>query len=207
MFRHLSIAIALACLIATPTQAGESHNSEIGFSTSNLIKSNLNVGRVAVEIYAADQVDVASLLTDLDLSKSASAQAIADRVNERRKLLYPDEEIILAITPPQDSRAAGAQEKAALVKALYWWNNTNCSTCYWFAQYTSNIATLFVDDVEYGAYDIYDKVGSGNWIYRYRTGEGSASTRYSLGARTTRGFRGNAAGVASKADVIMYFFR
>ena len=206
MIRYSFIAVALASLIAAPVQAGESHNSEIGFS-AHLVKSQLSAGRVGIEIFADPRVDVASLVAGLDLSKPASAQSISDRVNEKRALLYPDEEIILSVTPPRNSRAAAAaQEKAGLVKALYWWNNTNCSTCYWFAQYTSTVATLFIDDVQYGAYKISDKVGTGNWILRYTTGTGGASTRYTVGPKVNRGFRGDANGVSSKADIVIYFF-
>src|SRR5262245_31162453 len=205
MIRFSFIAVALSLLIAVPVQAGESHNSEIGFS-AHLVKSQLSAGRVGIEIFADPRVDVASLVADLDLSKPAAAQSISDRVNEKRTLLYPDEEIILSVTPPRSSRAAAAQEKAGLVKAIYWWNNTNCSTCYWFAQYTSTVATLFIDDVQYGAYQISDKVGTGNWIFRYLTGTGGASTRYNVGSKVNRGFRGDANGVSSKADIVIYFF-
>jgi hypothetical protein len=202
MIRHLYVLIALA-LIAVPARPQET--SSIGFSKSNLVKSTFSAGRVAVEIFADGRVDVKSLVADLDLSKSASAQAISDSVNERRKLLYPTEEIILSIAPP--SHAASFEEKVGLVKAIYWWNNANCSTCYWYAQYTSTVATMFIDAVDYGAYNIYDKVGSGNWIFRYLTSAGGSSTRYSFGPSTTRGFKGVAAGVDSQADIVMYFFK
>jgi hypothetical protein len=206
MIRSAYVFAALVSLIAGPALAGEAHNSDIGYSSSNLVKSSFSAGRVAVEIFAGDRVDVASLVAGIDLEKSASAQLISDRLNEKRQLLYPDEEIILSITPPQTLPATGSVDKIGLVKAIYWWNNVNCSTCYWYAQYTSTVATMVIDDVQYGAYNLYDKIGTGNWVFRYLTRSGGSSTRYSFGSSALRGFKGAAAGVNSKADIVIYFF-
>jgi len=206
MIRNLYVAAVLAYLIALPAMAGETHNSDIGFSRTNLVKSNLSAGQVAIEIFADNRVDVASLVADIDLSKPAAAQSVADRVNEKRKLLYPGEEIILSITPPPSTRVSVPGEKVSLVRAIYWWNNNNCSTCYWYAQYTSTVATMFIDDISAGAYNIYDRVGSGDWVFRYSISAGNAATRYSVGSKTTRGFKGSAEGVSSTADIVMYFF-
>src|SRR4051794_2594867 len=99
MIRYLCSIVALVVALAAPVRAGEIvSDSGIGFSKSNLVKSRFNAGRVGIEVYADGRVDVAGLLADIDLSKAASAQSIADRVNAQRKLLYPDEEIILSIT-------------------------------------------------------------------------------------------------------------
>lgn len=92
------------------------------------------------------------------------------------------------------------------MKAIYWWNNTNCSTCYWYALYTSTVATMVIDDVQYGAYNVYDVVGTGSWVFRYLVRKGNAATRYSFGPSALRGFKGASVGASSKADVVMYFF-
>jgi hypothetical protein len=208
MIRSVCICLVLIGLIVVPAQAIELHDSGIGFSKSNrFVKSSFSAGRVALDVYAESHVDATSLLADLDLSQSATAQEISDRVNEARKRLYPDEEVLLSITPPQNTRAAVTGEKAGLVKAFFWWNNTNCSSCYWYAEYSSTVATLFISDVQYGAFDLYDKIGSGSYVYRYRAGVGDSATRYSYGSKTTRGFRGYAAGVSSRADIVLYFFK
>jgi hypothetical protein len=208
MIRHVYMFLALLALLTLPIQAADFHDSGIGFSKANhFVKSSFSAGRVALDVFAEGRVDVPSLLAALDLSRSASAQDITDRVDEARKRLYPDEEIILSITPPQNTRSAVPGEKAGLVRAIVWWNNTNCSDCYWYAEYSSSIATMFISAIEYGAYNIYERVGSGNYLFRYLVGEGSAATRANYGSKTTRGFRGYAAGVASKADVVLYFFK
>lgn len=206
MTRYLSVLIVLVCLTAVsmPARAGESHNSDIGFSSS-LVKRSFRVGQVGVELFAQDRVDAVSLLADVDFSKAATPQSISDQVNARRKQLYPDAEIILSLTPAQ-TPGSGPGDKAGLVKAIYWWNNTNCSTCYWYAQYTSTAATMFIDDVQYGAYNVYDRTGSGNWVFRYLVNAGGAATRATYGSSGLKGFKGSAAGVSSKADVVMYFF-
>jgi len=198
MTKYLSVLIVLVCLTAVsmPARAGESHNSDIGFSSS-LVQRSFRVGHVGVELFAQDRVDAASLLAGVDFSKAATPQSIADQVNARRKQLYPDAEIILSLTPG---------DKVGLVKAIYWWNNTNCSTCYWYAQYTSTVATMFIDDVQYGSYNVYDRTGSGGWVFRYLVGAGGAATRATYGPSALKGFKGSAAGVSSKADVVMYFF-
>ena len=66
---------------------------------------------------------------------------------------------------------------------------------------------MFISNIQYGAYNLYDRVGSGNYILRYFVDEGGSATRFSCGPKTTRGFRGYAAGVSSKADVVIYFFK
>jgi hypothetical protein len=205
MKRYLYAVLALA-LLAGPIQAQENHNSGIGFSQSNLIKRTFNAGRSAIEIFAGPRVEIESLLAGIDPSKAASVQSISDRVNSARKLLFPNEEIILSITPPQKPDGV-VHAEASLVQAIFWWNNSNCSTCYWYAQYTSSVATMFIDDIQFGAYDLYDRVGSGGWVYRYYVSEGGSATRYSYGSKVTRGFKGAASGVDSKADIVMYFFK
>jgi hypothetical protein len=209
MIRSACIFLAFLSLIIVPAQAIELHDSGISFSKSDLqlVKSSFSTGRVALDIFAESRVEVANLLADLDLSRSATAEDIAGRVNEARKRLYPEEEIILSITPPQNSRAAVTGEKAGLVKAIYWWNNTNCSSCYWSAEYSSTVATVFISDIQYGAYNIYDKVGSGNYIARVFVDEGDSAARTSYGSKTARGFRGYADGVSSRADIVLYFFK
>jgi hypothetical protein len=207
MIRQVYVFLALVALLAMPIQA-EFHDSGIGFSKSNhFVKSSFSAGRIALDVFAESRVDVPGLLSTLDLSRSATAQDIADRVNEARKRLYPEEEIILSITPPQKTRAAVPGEKAGLVRAVVWWNNTNCSDCYWYAEYSSSVATMFISNIQYGAYNLYDRVGSGNYILRYFVDEGDSATRFSYGPKTIRGFRGYAAGVSSKADIVLYFFK
>ena len=208
MIRYVYVFLALISLIVVPAQAIEFHDSGIGFSKSNhFVKSSFSAGRVALDVFAESRVDVASLLADLDLSQSATAQEITDRVDETRKRLYPDEEIILSITPPQNVRAGVSGEKAGLVKAFVWWNNTTCSGCYWYAEYSSTVATMFISEIQYGAYDIYEKIGAGNYVFRHSLGVGFSATRYSYGSKTARGFRGYATGGSSRAHVVMYFFK
>jgi hypothetical protein len=206
VLRSTCLGFALACLLAVPALAEDHHDAGLGFSRPDLVKSHLKAGQLAVEIYADPRVDVGSLVADIDLSRAASVQSISDRVNEKRKALYPDEEIILSLTPPAHSNFTVLGEKASLVKALFWFNNNNCATCYWYAQYTSTVATMFIDNVRSGSYDLFDRVGSANFVFRFHLPPGGVATRYSFGAKTLRGFKGAATGVPATADVVMYFF-
>ena len=203
MTRYIYSFIALICLFVSSALAQD--HEGIGSSRANFVKSRYSAGGHGIEIYAEPGVNVAGLLSGLDLAKTASSQAIADRVNAKRKQLYPHDEIVLSIGPAEK---AVSGEKAGLVRSIYWWNNTNCSSCYWYAQYTSTTATMFIDAIEYGSYDIYDKVGTnGAWIFRYNLDAGNAAGRYTVGSNQLRGFKGAAAGVASQADVVIFFFK
>lgn len=206
MARFACVFLVLVCLLALPAVAGENHNAGIGFSRADLVKSHLGVGGLGVDLYAPGNVAVEALTAELETADLDTAQAIADRINEQRELLYPEAEVILSIGPAEKG-AVGPGEKAGLVRAIYWWNNTNCSTCFWYAEYQSTVATLFVDAVDYGSYNVYDKVGAGSYVLRFTTDEGEAASRATYGPKTLRGFRGNAAGVSSKADIVIYFFK
>ncbi len=108
-------------------------------------------------------------------------------------------EIVLNVTPG---------DGATLVKAIYWWNNINNAGNYWWAQYTSKIAVLFLDDIPYGRYKIYYHLGSATWIFKttiYALGGYSHATYYTSGGPGMLGYKG-VAQVKSKADIIMYFF-
>lgn len=207
MSRRLFVLFALAALFSGPVRAArELQSPAVVLSHSNLLRSTFTVGKSAVEVLAGPHVDSEALLAGLDLSQANSAQAISDRVDQARKLLYPEEEIILSVTLPQETPRV-LPASASLVRAIYWWNNTTCDGCYWFAEYQSTAATMFISEIEYGAYDLYYKIGGGNWIYKYFAPEGSSATLYSVGSRTNRGFSGVASEGASKAHIVMYFFK
>jgi hypothetical protein len=206
VIRTASLGIALACLIALPALAEDNHEAGLGFSRPDLVKSSLTAGPLAVELYADRRVDVGSLVADIDFSQPTNVQSIADRVNEKRLALYPDEEIILSLTPPPSKSRTVPGEKTALVKALFWWNNNNCATCYWYAQYQSTTATLFTDNVHTGSYNVYDRTGSSDWTFRFLIHPGGAATRATYGSKTLRGFKGAATGTPTTADIVMYFF-
>jgi hypothetical protein len=205
MIRKWFALLGLVSLMAAPALAGETHNSGIATSRTDLIRSEIGAGRNAVELMATNHVDVNALLGDVDLSTASSPEAIADAINAKRLALYPDEEIILSVGPSKEARQPNT-EKVNLVRAIYWWNNTNCSNCYWMAEYTSTTATLFVGRVEYGSYNINDRPGTSGYIYRWTLNSNDTGTLYNYGPKRVRGFRGNANGVSSKTDIVMYFF-
>ncbi len=204
MVRNAFVLAALVCLLAGPALATDLEREGLGSSNKQLAGSSFQAGHVAFTLFAGPRVDVASLIQDVDLEHGASAQAISDLVNARRKSLYPNEEIILTVTPRRSAESHVTGE-SSLVKAIFWWNNTNCSTCYWWAQYTSATATAFTDDVQ-GSYLFYDLVGSSGYVLRYTINDGGAASRATYGKRTLRGFKGAANGVDSQADVVLYFF-
>jgi len=203
MRRGFWIVVLFLSLVAV---ASAVQHEALVMSRNDLVKSSFIVGRISYDLHAQADVNVFNLINDINLTKGETAESIHAKIDEQRQRLYPDKEIILTITIPEPVNTGMAPLTTSLVKAIYWWNNTNSANYYWYAQYKSRVATMFIDDVKYGQYLIYDKVGSGAWVYRYTVSAGQSATRYSYGSSTLRGFKGLANGVASQADVVMYFF-
>lgn len=189
----------LSVLLAAPLVAGERREG-IWTSRQDLVETTMQVAGVDMQVLAEPEVAVADLLAGLPRTKAAGMppEALAARVDARRRELFPDREIVLVISP--------TDLKAGLVKLVYWWNNDNDDGDYWYAQYKSSVAVLFVDDVRYGGYEIYKRTGSSSWIYDHSLDEDDAGTVASWGSRTLRGFLGEALGY-SQADVVMWFFK
>lgn len=201
----VSIFVAFSFCISGLLFAGGIGDDGILFSERGLSKHSFSCGQSSFELYAPGIANISSLVKEINFSKGESPDSIYEKVNRRRLQFYPDQEMILMISASQPL-AKHPQDARGLVRSIYWWNNYNCRNCYWMAQYNSTIATMFVDDVQYGAYRIYDRVGGENWRYRYRISEGQSGTRCSWGGFTLRGFKGESAGLNSKADIVMYFF-
>jgi hypothetical protein len=187
-------------------QAGQRPDAEIDISRSNLVRTSFTVGGADVELYAAPGVEVARLVGDLDPSLAATAESLSERINAQRRSLLPDEQIILSIGPRQGARAVPG-EKAGLVRAVFAWNLEFCDNCFYSAQFKSNVSVLFIDAISFGELDIFDRTGSGGWVFRDFVEEDGGFTRSTFGNRTTRGFRLETVGLETRADVIMYFFK
>ena len=181
-------------------------DGDLVLSRNDLFKSSFVVGKISYDLRAQADVSVFDLIKDIYSTKGESAESIHAKIDAQRQKLYPNKEIILTITIPKPANG-GTTPATSLVKAIYWWNNVNAANNYWWAQYTSTVATMFISDVWYGKYKIYDKVGTGSWIYKISVSKGGTATRYTYGPLQTRGFKGVASGVASRADVVMYFFK
>jgi hypothetical protein len=207
MCQRSYILLTLAALLAGPIQAAQDVQAPaVVFSQSSLVRKTFSVGKSQVEIFAGRNVDAEALLAGIDPTKDFSAQSISDQVDQARKLLFPDEEIVLSVTPPQEPhRVLPAQ--ASLARAIFWWNNTNCDGCYWYAEYLSTAATMFIADIQYGAYNLYDKIGNGKWVHKFYAPADSTWTLFSVGSRTKRGFQGVALEGGSRAHIVMYFFK
>jgi hypothetical protein len=203
--RRISLVVVLSISLAAVAAAGDVMDRGLCIRGRDLAKTSFTAPNLSFDLYARGTVDVGSLIEGMNLMNGESAESIYAKVNTRRQRLYPDEEIILSITIPEPAKIS-ALAGTSLVKAIYWWNNANAANNYWWAQYTSSIATLFVDDVKYGNYKIYEMRGTNKWYYRYRMGAGYSYGAYNYGSYALRGFEGVAT-VASIADIVMFFFK
>ena len=203
--RRTSLAVVLSISLVAVAAAGDVMERDLCIVGRDLAKRSFTAPNLSFDLYARGTIDVGSLIEGVNLTKGESAESIYAKVNARRQRLYPDEEIILSITIPEPMMISALS--SSLVKSIYWWNNANGANNYWLAQYNSTTATLFVSDIKYGNYKIYQTVTNGKWLYRSRMGVGYSYGAYNCGSYTLRGFKGVAAGVASKADIVIFFFK
>jgi len=204
--RRILLVFVLSISLAAVAAAGDVMDRDLCIMGRDLAKRSFTVPNLSFDLYAGGIIDVGSLIEGVNLTNGESAESIYAKVNTQRQRLYPDEEIILSITIPEPAKIS-ALDSTSLVKAVYWWNNANPPNYYWWSQYDSTVATLSVNDVQYGDYKIYQTVTNGKWVYRYRMKAGYSYGAYNCGSYTLRGFKGVAAGVASKADIVMFFFK
>lgn len=184
--------------------AAAAQDGDLVMAEKGLLKSSFVLEKISYDLRVPAEVNVLNLTNGISPMAGETAESIHAKIDLQRQKLYPDKEIILTITIPKPA-GDGKMIVTSLVKAIYWWNNTNAANYYWYAQYTSTVATMFTT-IKYGKYKVYDRVGSGAWVYRYFKSAGTSCTRYSWGPSNLRGFKGVAYGVTSMADIVMYFF-
>jgi len=203
--RRISMVFVLALSLAAVATAGDVVDRDLCITGHNLTKRNFTTPNLSFDLYASGIIDVGSLIEAVNLTNGESAESIYAKANGQRQRLYPDEEIILAITIPEPVMNSYLP-KTYLVAAVYWWNRVGGLNSVWRAEYSSMAATLCISNVKYGAYNIYTKVGRGDWIYRHHVKSGDSDARYLCGSYKLRGFKGEARDVHNKADIFMFFF-
>jgi hypothetical protein len=203
--KRVSLVLVLFVSLAAVAAAGDVMERDLCIMGRDLAKRSYIAPNLSLDLYARGIINVGRLIEGVNLTNGESAESIYVKVDAQRRRLYPNEEIILSITIPEPMMIS-ATAGVSLVRAIYWWNNTNDINHYWLAQYTSTVATLAVNDVKYGNYKIYEMRGTNKWIYRYRMGAGYSYGAYNYGSYALRGFKGVAM-KASVADVIMFFFK
>jgi len=207
-------ALFAVCLLASPTlfaqsnpeaesqvevsQGGRSSAEGLTLSDRSLVKESFRSGATILDVYAGDSIDVRALLKAAKVGKDESAQTIHDKIDTARQRLYPNEPLVIEVTPPFSSRVSTG---AALVKGYYGWNYAGS----WWAYWASTTAVMFLDDIR-GAYNVYDCYPCGNWVFRGTYRSGGSATRYNYGGYIYRGFS-LSRGSGSQMDFAMYFFR
>jgi len=193
----LAIMILLAMTVSVSVCLAEE-----SFSAQSLLLSNqTSIGNHTIKIYTQKPIDTSFLLENIDANDdSASIQA---KIDSKRKLLYPDEEIAVEIS--NDSvQTDRAPVTMVLVKSIYWWNNVNGQGKYWYATYDSNVAVIVVTVLS-GSYELkyYNNPGWKLWNSYATTTHANSS----FGSYRRRGFLGTGLSSYNKADIVMYFFK
>ena len=202
--KRISLVFVLSISLAAMLAAGDVTDRGLFIKGRDLAKRTFTAPNLSIDLYAREIINVDSLIEGVNLANGESAESIYAKVDARRRRLYPDEEIILSITIPEPMMISAASN--SLVKAIYWWNNVNPVNNYWWAQYYSTVATVCINDIQYGNYKFYQMAANGSWVYKRRMGAGYSLGGYSCGSYMLRGFKGVAT-VASKADIVIFFFK
>jgi len=202
--KRVSLVLVLFVSLAAVAAAGDVMERDLCIKGRDLAKRSFTAPNLSFDLYSRGTIDIGPLIEGVNLTKGESAESIYAKVDMQRQRLYPNEEIILTITIPEPMMALAASN--SLVKAIYWWNNDNDIGHTWYAQYTSTVATVAVNDIKYGNYKFYQMAANGKWVYKRRMGAGYSLGGYSCGSYMLRGFKGEAT-VASIADIVIYFFK
>jgi len=202
--KRVSLVLVLVVSLVAMAAAGDVLEPGLCIMGRDLAKRTFVAPNLSFDLYSRGTIDVGRLIEGVNLTNGESAESIYAKVDAKRQRLYPNEEIILSITIPESMMISAAS--ASLVKAIYWWSNTNAAGNSWWAQYHSTVATFCVNDIQYGNYKYYQMDKNEKWVYKRRLGAGYALAGYSYGSYMLRGFKGVAT-VASKADIVIFFFK
>lgn len=202
--RRVSLVLVLFFTLAAVVMAGDVMEHGLCIKGRDLAKRTFVAPNLSFDLYSRGTIDVSCLIEGVNLTSGESADSIYAKVDALRQKLYPNEEIILSITIPEPTMAIAASN--SLVKAIYWWNNTNDTGHTWWAQYYGTVATVCVNDIKYGNFKFYQMDKYGRYIYKRRIGAGYGLGGYSCGSYMLQGFKG-VAQIPSIADIVMYFFK
>jgi hypothetical protein len=201
---RIAALAALVCLLGSVSASAQNFDEMapgppaegLRLSDRSLVKESFRAGTTGLDVYAGPRVDLRALLKAANVGKDETPQSIHDKINAARQRLYPNEPMVLEVSP-----AKSVDTAASLVKAYTGWNYAGSWTAYW----ASEAATMFISDV-LGAYNVYDCYPCGKWKLRGTVRTGGSFTRYNYGSYVYRGFS-LIRGSGSRADFAMYFFR
>jgi len=202
--RRVSLVLVLFFTLAAVVMAGDVLEPGLCIKGRDLVKRSFTTSNLSFDLYSRGAIDVSRLIEGVNLTSGESADSIYAKVDAQRQRLYPNEEIILSITIPEPTMALANYN--SLVKAIYWWNNTNYTGEYWYAQYYGTVATVCVNDIRYGNFKFYQMDKYGRYIYKRRIGAGTSLGGYSCGSYMLQGFKG-VAQIPSISDIVIYFFK
>ena len=155
---------------------------------------------IQINLYSTKSIDLSLLLTDI--VDEDDFNTINAKINAKRIVLFPDDEIILTLARPEGKSEKIAQSGIVLVYAIYWWSNANGYGDYWYAVVDCHAADMFTD-VEAGAYYLY--VGY-PWAYWTAVGVPYDTAYSQYGGYASRGFEGVGAYAYNQASIVMYFY-
>jgi hypothetical protein len=176
------------------------------FTTAKFqVKQTFNIpDGIRVTIHARKPLDIDGMLEDIKYDGSETMDSVEQKIEAKRTSLFPNEEIILAVTDEKTPDRAAIAAGITRIKIIAWWNNVNSKGSYWYAYYTSQAADLFIYVIS-GSYSVYYNVG-GTYtpLFVLLAGQGGEWSTY--GTSKTRGYKGTGKSSSNKADIVMNFY-
>ena len=211
MTKYASVFLVCVIVLAAAGQTAEAQEGFGGLLSPALLKSGSHQGGPTYDLFASAEVDFATLLGNIDLSKATDPAATAERVNARRKALYPDAEIMLSFVPPKGVRRplAGPSPapEASLVNVVFYWNRSFVKSDYIFYFKTATVAVLFIDDVKATSMKVFDAVTYGAWRLKLTVAAGSAGSTSNYGTLIPRYYWIATGNYSNRADIVMWFYK
>ncbi|KJR40430.1 secreted protein [Candidatus Magnetoovum chiemensis] len=159
---------------------------------------------MTVKVLSQEQIEISVLINAV--TSDDSLIAVTDKINSNRKEHYPEVQMLVDVTAPEngvDERAASS-DAITLIKSVSGFGLKHSRYDVWYSEYSyrSDAMACFVN-VEYGEYSVYTYSNS-SWNYGDNATDTFSITGY--GSSDYRNCGGIALDTSNKVDVIMYFY-
>lgn len=178
MKKIITLISMLIMFIASVCFAEEINFNDVSENLGFSEKEELTVNGVKIEVYAHESVDLYELFSDLE--ETDTAEIIESKIDKRRQDLYPDEEIMLKITPEKkevlkdksmSQNTLGSREYPIRIKEKEKVWNGNAGWC----AFNHSNAAVFILNVKSGSMKVY---ASEYWDWSQERPCGNTSPRY-----------------------------
>jgi hypothetical protein len=175
-----------------------------GFHSSSLLLSEqTTTGRYDIKIYTRNPIDTSILVKDLTVTDSDAT--IKSKINSQRELAYPNEEIVVEVTPVESTIKRQSNDYIGLVAQIYAWNTYTSYNTIWHASYHCNVATGFIQVLQ-GSYHLAG-YANGAWR-RIASNINGTAAGWTSGNYQLLGVKGKGLSTGgNRAHVVLFFFK